>query len=171
MEFIQVQSWDDFRAKEIYHAYETTFPPEERRNAQMFRQLFSRPEVKVLSVLHRLNNIGYLIVWELSDFVFVEHFEIFSEFRSLKYGSEIMQHLIKEHTHIVLETEPAPFSEEAANRVEFYQRNDFEILDTEYIQPPYSAETNSVNLWLMANWKPENHEVIVEEIYDVVYKK
>lgn len=171
MEFIIIDTPDDFRAKEIFAAYETTFQPEERRDERMFRQLFGKPQVKVLSVLHRLNNIGYLILWELSEFVFVEHFEIFSEYRSLKYGSEILDHLIKQHTHVALEAEPASFSPDAEKRVKFYEKNGFQILDKEYIQPPYTQQTNSLNLWLMANWQPNSLAQAVEEIYDVVYRR
>ena len=106
MEYLQINSFDDYRVAEIYKSYCETFPEDERRSEQQFRHLFSNPRVKVFSVLKDLKNIGYLISWELTNFVFIEHFEIFSEFRSLKYGSEIISHLYKNYSHIVLEAEP-----------------------------------------------------------------
>ena len=77
MEYLQVHSFDDFRAQQIFQSYCETFPEDERRSEKQFQSLFSNPNVKVFSVLKDLKNIGYLIIWELSNSVFVEHFEIF----------------------------------------------------------------------------------------------
>ena len=169
MEYIQVPSCDAFRAQEIFKSYCETFPEDERRSEQQFRGLFKNPKVKVLSVLENLQNIGYLVTWELTNFVFVEHFEIFSQFRSMKYGSEIIGDLYKNYSHIVLEAEPATQSADATRRIGFYERNGFGIIDEKYIQPCYDPQKRSLNLWLLANWKPEKTDWITEEIYDVVY--
>lgn len=169
MEYIQVPSFDDFRAQEIYNSYIETFPDDERRNENQFRSLFTHPKVRVLSVLHELQNIGYLVVWELTNFVFVEHFEIFSEFRSMKYGSEILSHLFKQYTHILLEAEPADLGVDAERRISFYEKNGFRVIDKNYVQPCYETGKNPINLWLLANWQPDNTEWVKEEIYDVVY--
>ncbi|WP_332023798.1 GNAT family N-acetyltransferase [Kaistella sp.] len=169
MEYLQITSFDDYRVQEIYKSYCETFPEDERRSEQQFRHLFSNPRVKVFSVLKDLKNIGYLISWELTNFVFIEHFEIFSEFRSLKYGSEIISHLYKNYSHIVLEAEPEDQDENAARRISFYEKNGFMVIDENYVQPCYDPEKNSLNLWLLANWQPEKTDWIKEEIYDVVY--
>ncbi|MEC5157656.1 GNAT family N-acetyltransferase [Chryseobacterium sp. MP_3.2] len=169
MEYLHVTSFDDFRAQEIYKSYTETFPPDERRNENQFRQLFSKQKVKVLTVLHELENIGYLICWQMTDFIFLEHFEIFSEFRSKKYGQTIISDLFKDYTHIVLETEPAAFSPEAKRRISFYEKTGFGVIDEHYVQPCYEDGKNSLDLWLMANWKPEKTDWIKEEIYDVAY--
>lgn len=171
MEFLQITSADDFRVKEIYDSYCATFPADERRNEKQFRGLFNCTKMKMISVLHDLQNIGYLITWELSGFVFVEHFEIFSEFRSRKYGSDIIQHLFKTYSHIVLEVEPENTSEDAKRRISFYKKNSFAVIDETYVQPPYEEGKNALQLWLLANWKPENTDSVKEEIYDVVYCK
>ena len=169
MEYLQIPSFDDYRAQNIFESYNTTFPEDERRSEQQFRALFSNPKVKVFSVLKDLQDIGYLVVWELTNFVFVEHFEIFSEFRSLKYGSEIVSNLFKDYTHIVLEAEPASENVDAERRISFYEKNGFLVIDDSYVQPCYDPEKQSLNLWLLANWKPEKTDWIKEEIYDVVY--
>ena len=74
MEYLQINSFDDYRVEEIYKSYCETFPEDERRSEQQFRHLFSNPRVKVFSVLKDLKNIGYLISWELTNFVFIEPF-------------------------------------------------------------------------------------------------
>lgn len=170
MEFIPITSFDDFRTNEIFQSYCQTFPEDERRNEEQFRHLFSNPKVKILSVLEDLKEIGYVISWELTNFVFIEHFEIFSEFRSKKYGSEIIAHLFKNYSHIVLEVKPESLSEDAKRRISFYQKNGFVLIDETYIQPSYELGKNPLELWLLANWQPENIHWIKEELCDVVYK-
>ncbi len=169
MEYLQIPTYDDYRAVEIYASYCVTFPPDERRSEQQFSKLFSNPCVKVCSILHELKNIGYIISWELTGFVFIEHFEIFSDFRSLKYGSDVISHLFKSYTHIVLEAEPENLDENARRRIEFYRRNGFEVIDENYEQPCYEPSKSALKLWLLANWQPEKTDWIKEEIYDVVY--
>ena len=169
MEYLQVSTADDFRADYIYKSYCSSFPEDERRSQDQFRQLFSNPKVKVHTILNDLDNIGYLICWELTDFVFIEHFEIFSEFRSLKFGSDMLSHLYRTYSHIVLEAEPQHLNEDAARRIAFYKRNGFSVIDESYVQPCYEAGKNPLNLWLLANWQPEKTDWIKEEIYDVVY--
>lgn len=170
MEFLEITSHEDFRVSEIYSSYCSTFPDCERRDESQFHNLFSKPGVKVFSLLDGLKTVGYIIVWELSTGVFVEHFEIFSEFRSQKYGSEIIKDLFKNYSNIILETEPEDLNEDAARRINFYRRNGFDIIDENYVQPSYGEGKDSLNLWLMANWKPENPDRIKEEIYDIVYR-
>ena len=105
------------------------------------------------------------------DFIFIEHFEVFECFRGRSLGSKILNELIKKHSKIILETEPSTLNDIAKRRVKFYQRNHFEILDKNYIQPSYGIGKNSLNLWLMGTFSPENLEKSIHEIYKIVYQK
>lgn len=169
MEFLPVTSSDDYRIEEIYLSYSTSFPTDERRDWKQFVELFENPKVKVISVLHEAKNIGYLIVWELSRFLFVEHFEVFSTFRSQKLGSKITDYLFENHPRIILEIEHETFNDDAKRRYSFYQKNGFEIIDELYVQPSYGEGKKPLDLWLLANYKPENMDELKTEIYDVVY--
>lgn len=169
MEFIQITSPDDFRAKEIYQSYISSFPEDERRSESQFNCLFTNAKAKVFSVFNELEYIGYLIGWELTHFVFIEHFEIFSKFRSQKFGTEVIKDLFRDYSKIVLETEPEDLDEDAERRVSFYKKNGFTVVDENYVQPPYEHGKNPVNLWLFANYAPENLDMVREEIFDVVY--
>lgn len=171
LEYLQVHASDDFRATQIFKSYCETFPEDERRSQEQFQSLFSYPNVKVISVLKDLKSIGYLIVWELSNSVFVEHFEIFSEYRSLKFGSEIISDLFRDYSHIILEAEPETLNIDAQRRIDFYKRNGFTIIDKQYLQPSYGEGKSPLKLWLLANWQPEKLDWIKEEIYDIVYRK
>ncbi|MDG4653634.1 GNAT family N-acetyltransferase [Chryseobacterium arthrosphaerae] len=169
MEFLPITSTGDHRIQEIYASYTTTFPVDEQRDQQQFLDLFSNPKVGFMSVVHESEAVGYLILWELGSFVFVEHFEVFEAFRSKKLGSHIMTHLLENYPKIILEIEPAELSDDAQRRYSFYQRNSFELIDTTYVQPSYGEGKQSLNLWLLANYSPENVEEIKSIICKTVY--
>jgi len=169
MEFLQIISPDDFRIQQIFDSYCATFPEDERRDWYKFVQLFQHPKVKVLAVLDEAECIGYLILWELDNHIFVEHFEVFSAFRNQKYGSQITEYLFKNHPRIMLEIEPSHLNEDSKRRFSFYQRNGFHLIDEMYVQPSYGEGKKTLELWLLANYFPENLKEVKDEIYDVVY--
>lgn len=169
MEFLQINSPDDYRIKQIFYSYCSSFPEDERRDWYKFLQLFSEPCVKIISVFSEHQNKGYLVIWELSDFIFVEHFEVFEEFRNQKLGSEIINYLLKNYPRIVLEIEPENLNENAQRRFSFYQRQGFSLIDELYIQPSYGDGKKSLDLWLLANYHPQNLKDLKDEIYDIVY--
>ncbi|MDR2237262.1 MAG: GNAT family N-acetyltransferase [Chryseobacterium sp.] len=169
MEFLPITTAEDYRVQDIYTSYTTTFPEDERRGHEKFNALFSNPHVKVISVLHDSQSVGYLIIWELSSYVFVEHFEVFEAFRSQKLGSHITGYLFENYPRIILEIEPDHLGDDAKRRYAFYQRNGFSLIDEMYVQPSYGDGKKPLDLWLLANYSPENLKEIKDEIYDVVY--
>ncbi|WP_029297637.1 GNAT family N-acetyltransferase [Chryseobacterium hispalense] len=169
MEFLHIASPEDYRVQEIYSSYCKTFSEDERRDWEKLISLFSNPKAKIISVLHESKNIGYLILWELSNYTFVEHFEVFEEFRSQKLGSYITKYLFENNPRIILEIEPEHWGENAARRYDFYQRNGFRLIDEMYVQPSYGQGKKPLDLWLLANYTPENLKDVKDEIYDIVY--
>ncbi|KMQ68081.1 hypothetical protein ACM39_09485 [Chryseobacterium sp. FH2] len=169
MEFLQITSPDDYRVQEIFDSYCHTFPEDERRDWGKLAALFSNPKVKIISVSHETRNVGYLIIWELSNYTFVEHFEVFPEFRSQKLGSHITGYLFNNYPRIILEIEPEHLGDDARRRYAFYQRNGFNLIDEMYVQPSYGQGKRPLDLWLLSNYSPDNLKEIKDEIYDVVY--
>ena len=170
MEFIPIKEAESERAKTIFTSYSTTFPEDERRNSKQFQQLFLNQKVEILGIFYEKNFVGYAIIWNLSDFAFLEHFEIFPEFQNQKLGSIFLKQILQKYAHLVLESEPKTLNEDAVRRIKFYENNGFYILQEDYIQPAYSLEKNPLTLWLMANYHPERLEFVKENIYDVVYR-
>lgn len=169
MEWIQITSPDDFRVQKIYNSYSTGFPEDERRDWYQFVSMFTNPAVKIFSVIEEAEDVGYLVFWELAQHVFVEHFEVYTAFRNKNLGSSIVAHLFTLHPRIVLEIEPRDLNENSQRRFSFYQKHGFHLIDEMYVQPSYSSMKNPVNLWLLANYQPENIKNVKDEIYDVVY--
>lgn len=170
MEFIQLTSAEDFYVPEIYASYITSFPEDERRDSQHFKALFTNGRARIHTILDDRKSIGYQISWPLTGFLFIEHLEVFPQYRGLGYGKQIISELIKNEPKIVLESEPRNVDETAEKRIQFYEKNNFTVLEENYTQPAYSHEKKTVSLWLLANWQPEDINQIIENIYDVVYK-
>lgn len=159
------------KISKIFNRYEKSFPENERRDKEQFLDLAENPDVFVFLIKNENETIGYSVIWELKDFYFLEHFEVFEEFRNQKFGEQILEALKEKFEKIILETEPDSLSEIAARRVRFYQRNGFEIMNKDYIQPSYGEGKSSLRLFLMANFLTKNLVNSIQEIHSTVYQK
>lgn len=154
----------------IFSAYEKTFPEDERRNEGQFLTLAEEPDCFIFNVKNETQSVGYLILWKCKDFYFLEHFEVYEEFRNLKLGSQILQELFEKFEKIVLESEPSNLSEIAERRIGFYFRNGFSVISETYIQPSYGEGKNPLNLFLLSNFSPQEVKELEQEIYRKVYE-
>lgn len=170
MKFNQIHQGDSAIAELTYENYSVTFPTDERRSQQQFQNLFRIPEAKVFSTEISGCITGYVIVWELSGFCFLEHFEVFEKYRGKNFGSMVLEVLSAQYSTVLLETEPADLSETANRRVRFYLHNGFSILDKNYMQPPYEEGKNALNLWLMTNNPLADSSFCTQEIHRKVYR-
>lgn len=159
------------KISKIFNAYEKTFPEDERRNKEQFLDLAENPDVFVLSAKDEDETIGYVVVWEIGDFYFLEHFEVYENFRYRKYGEMILSALQEKFVAIVLETEPEFLSDLAKRRLHFYERNGFDIIDRNYLQPSYGEGKSELNLYLMSNFQPKNLDEVITNIHESVYQK
>ena len=153
----------------IYSAYEKTFPVDERRDKEQFLGLIENPDCFIFAVKNDIDFVGYLILWKLGGFHFLEHFEVFEEFRNLKLGSQILGELKEKFGDIILESEPKDLGEMAERRINFYIRNGFSVISEDYVQPSYSEGKNSLKLFLLSNFLVKEVKGIVEELHSKVY--
>ena len=167
---IQIQPAKGEDHGHIFSSYCASFPADERRDEEQFYKLLENRHCKILSIFKGENLAGYLIVWEFSEFTFIEHFEIFETLRGANLGSTILSILTENLGNIVLETEPKELSDIAERRVGFYKKNGFSVLDESYIQPSYSQDKNPLNLWLMGTFEPDNLTQTIAEIHKIVYQ-
>lgn len=157
------------KISKIFNIYAETFPEEERRNKEQFLDLSENPNVYIFSIKNDEIAIGYCIFWQLTDFYFLEHFEVFQEFRNQNFGSEILENLKEKFEKIVLESEPEHLNETAKRRISFYKKNGFTVIDETYVQPSYGDGKPSVNLWLLSNFEVEDLDVMKKNIFEIVY--
>lgn len=154
----------------IFAVYEKTFPADERRNEEQFLSLLDHPDCFIFGVKNDDDLAGYVILWKCETFYFLEHFEVFEEFRNLKLGSQILSELKEKFSNIILESEPNYLDEMAERRIKFYVRNGFSIISENYIQPSYGEGKVQLNLFLLSNFFVENLEIIEKEIHSKVYQ-
>lgn len=169
MEFEPVRNFSDPHVKIIFKSYCDTFPENERRSEAQFENLFQQKKVKLFSILNISDFIGYLIIWQVDDFIFLEHFEIFRKFRNQQFGAKVLKKIKEVNPHVILETEPELLNGDSKRRIKFYARNGFHQISDSYIQPSYGEGKESLKLLLFANFQPQNLERITKNIYDVVY--
>lgn len=149
--------------------YEKTFPADERRENEQFLALTENPDVDIFALLEGETTIGYAVIWNLGTFFYLEHFEVFEEFRNRKFGAAILNLLTHEFSKMVLESEPSDLDEIAARRIGFYERNGFQVIDKNYIQPSYGDGKSSMELYLLANFPIINLPEITDKIHQTVY--
>lgn len=147
----------------------TSFPEDERRDENQFLALLDNPDSFIFTVKNDETQVGYVILWKLIDCYYLEHFEVFEEFRNLKLGSQILAELKEKFGNIVLESEPSHLDEMAQRRINFYLRNGFSVISEEYIQPSYGLGKNSMNLFVLSNFKVLNVKKMEEELHSKVY--
>ncbi|MBW8687938.1 GNAT family N-acetyltransferase [Chitinophaga rhizophila] len=156
---------------QVARLYEEAFPAEERRMLPAQQMLLNNGALR-LSLLEKEGMYaGFVFYWELTDFIFIEHFAISPEQRGSGIGSAVMQLLEKTYPKIVLEVEP-PHSIDARRRIRFYEGLGFTVYKSSYLQPSYQAGGAPLPMLLMQKgMPPEEHTFtkISNEIYMEVY--
>ena len=161
--------YDDFDA--IYSEMEKNFVKEERRDYISALKLLDKEEYFVYHIMVDGENVGFITVWLLSDFTFIEHFVVYEKYRNLGYGGMALSLIKEKYCKAVLEAEP-PEVGIRERRVAFYERNGFVRNPQKYIQPAYREGGDEVELVLMScPTILSDFDRAVEEIYKKVYSK
>lgn len=166
MKFVEVQI-EDFN--EVYSQMEESFPVCERRSYSEAKAVLSNQDYKLYHIEEDCKKIGFISIWQLNGFNFVEHFAIYSQFRNLGYGAKSLDFAKKQWAKLVLEAEPA-ITEIAKRRLTFYKRNGFCENQFKYMQPAYRDGEEDVELVVMSYPSLlDDSESVVKEIYKKVY--
>jgi len=137
---------DEF--KEVWKLYEAYFHSDERRTLEQQTEVMKNKMYKLEAAYKDGTLVGFIATWELRDFTFIEHMFIKKEFRKQGFGTALLVKKLSPGP-VVLEVEMPEVSEEAAERIKWYQKRGF-ILDTfRYTQPPYDKTKKPVQMYLM----------------------
>ena len=158
--------------EEAWKIYEEAFPEDERRSLSQQMDLLENPLYNFICIHDEGELAGFIAWWELSGFVFIDHFAIDGNQRGKGLGGKFLRDFLSEKgTHAVLEVEK-PSSPEAKKRIAFYERLGFHLNEYDYLQPPFSNGKNPVPLLLMSHpsgLDPDGFEKIKSELYSKVY--
>lgn len=156
---------------EIIKLYEAAFPEAERRPLPAQQRLLGEGALRLLEIVEHGHFVGFVFCWALTDFTFIEHFAIDPVKRGQGMGTKVITLLFKEYGRLVLETEP-PHTIDAQRRIRFYEALGFGAFPSLYLQPPYRAGWEPLELILMQKGMlPEEHTFtkVSNEIYREVY--
>lgn len=126
---------DTFSA--VYEKMCAAFPLEERRDYVDQQECMNDERFCFFEIYDNEVAVGFISLWNLSGFVFIEHIAIDPDKRSGGYGSKAIE-LVKEtyKKAVILEAE-APETEQQIKRIKFYDRLGFKVNDYPYEQPSY----------------------------------
>lgn len=170
MKLQPLQSRDYRILQELFCNYQSTFPKDEQRCRTDFFELIHRKNCQILSIQSGQKMIGYFVIWQLSNFVFLECFEIYEQYRGKSFGSKAMQVLLQLYPKMLLEIEPDKNSVQKKRRV-FYEKFGFRVLTQNYVQPKYSSDKKDVPLYLLKHLVEGDEQLMIREIHRVVYEK
>lgn len=157
----------------FYDTLFDSFPPDELRSRQEHLQLLNEANYKVWAYYKEQKLQGFLTVWDLGAFAFVEHFAVKSSCRNRGLGSNMLQALSKKlGKRLCLEAE-LPETDMAKRRLGFYRRNGFSVNTYPYLQPALEEGKCPVPLYILTTDGPIDEEAfkkLVDEIYKIVYK-
>ena len=160
---------EDFDA--VYAQMEQCFPREERRERAHAEAMLCDPRFCILHVLENGERVGFITLWELESFTFIEHFVTYEAHRNKGLGARVLRHLQGTLGTLVLECEP-PEAPLAARRLHFYERTGFCQNDVPYLQPAYREGEQDVPLVLMSYpCVLKDPAAAIKQIYRTVYQR
>ena len=160
---------EDFQM--IYSEMEKNFISEERRDRELAKAILEDEKYTVYNIFSNSLKVGFIALWHLTDYRFIEHFVIYEEFRNRGLGALSLLKLKELFPNLVLEAE-LPIEKLASRRVKFYERCGFKLNPQNYIQPPYRDSDDGTPLVIMSYPDLlESFTETVSELYKTVYKK
>ena len=158
---------------EIFPLLEAAFPVTELREKDDQRLLLQEECYSLYGARKENGFAAVFAVWEIEDFLYIEHFAVKEDCRNSGYGGMLLDHLLKEKDRLaVLEVE-VPEDELTRRRIGFYERHGLVYNNYPYLQPPLRKGNDLLPLRLMT--KPEaidekTYERYKKSIYRIVYK-
>ncbi len=165
---LELVDYSSHRLEDIWDIYESSFPPDERRDLDKEKEFLKEKKFKLYAIITEKNETaGFAVIWEFNNFSFGEHFAIKKEFRGRGYGPEAFM-MLKENLKfpVVIEVEPETLSPTAAKRINFYKRLGAKANPFDYIQPAYSATKKPIPMIIMSY--PDS---LSESMYDKIREK
>ncbi len=136
----------------VYRLMQRSFPPDEYRSERAQRALLEHPAYRIYGCKDAHGCVqAFLAVWDLPEFIFIEHFAVEPARRGGGLGSALLRELLAQlGRRVCLEVEPPP-SPIASRRIGFYRRNGFSLNPYPYLQPPMSGDGHAVPLLIMTS--------------------
>lgn len=170
-----------FRATEsdferIFEIMDSSFPDNEMRTKEKLYEFFTTNEhYNIYCFGDDANGVlGFILVWDLNDFIFIENFATDESVRGQGLGGELLDFVIEKYQKdVILEVE-LPDDEMKCRRIGFYKRHGFILNEFDYLMPPLREGDDFFPLKIMSYQKTytkEAFEKYKELIYTIAYQQ
>lgn len=152
----------------IYSQMEKNFIRDEIRDYEDAAAVFANEKYTVYHISENGDDVGFMCVWSLSGFSFLEHFVVYEQYRGKGYGGRALELLKAQCRMLILECEP-PESPDQKRRWDFYVRHGMIGNKPDYWQPSYRKNGQRCYLKLMSSGELTSFSGVVKELYTEVY--
>lgn len=154
----------------IYAQMQKNFIRDEIRDYKDAVEVFRNENYTVYHILVQDERVGFLCVWKLPRFTFLEHFVVYEQYRGRGYGGQALELLKDRSEMLVLECEP-PEEPDQKRRWNFYVNHGMIGNEPDYWQPSYREDGQRCYLKLMSSCEPASFDDVVRELYTEVYNE
>lgn len=163
----------------VYDILAASLPQEEMRTMDEQKKLLEKDAYKLLTATKNGEIIGFIAMWDLGSYNFIEHFAISDCWRNKGIGGNLLEYCkgISGKT-IILEVELPGSTSEADRRIEFYKRHGFSFNNFEYYQPPLQTDYEILPLRIMSypcalteNEFSNVRDILYTQVYDFFEKR
>lgn len=160
--------------KNIYNDMLSQFPPEELKSFENFQKIFGK-NYCAYDVVNGGTPVGYVILFESRDFIFIDYVAVFKEFHSKGLGGKILETLkdkFNSKKGCFLEVEkPDENSPNTLRRIKFYQKHDAEKLAVNYLYPNENGFLPMDLYYIKYNASAEYQEMkdFFENLFEIVH--
>lgn len=149
-EILSKSEVDNCLFKEFYSILEKSFLREEYRSFENQKALLKKDFYKILFCKEDNKVIGIMALWELGEFLFVEHFAVNPDFRNLGIGGKMMKFILENCKNTVILEVELPYNDINKRRIAFYERAGFVYNGFEYYQSPLNEGDKPLPLRIMS---------------------
>ena len=164
-----IEKLDPKEFDQVFDLMEQSFPLEEYRPYQGQKALLQNPAYTIYVAKEENQIVGLAAVWQLKNWLFLEHLAVDPGCRNRGIGAELLQEIAKNRA--CLEVEP-PDTELCRRRIGFYERNGFFFNGYSYEQPSLAPGRDPVPLYIMTSGcaiTPEEFNSLKNLLYARVY--
>ena len=129
--------------------YESSFPPEERRDRSETERALGKDEYKFSVLTEDGKLLGIMLYWTVDELIYLEHFAILPSLRNKGVGTKALELLKGLGKPVILEIEP-PVDELTTRRYGFYKRNGFVMTSHYHIQAKYHLGDPDLELKILS---------------------
>lgn len=174
MIFKKISSQNSKAFRSVWRIYLSSFSADERRQREKQIKLFADKSYRLFAIFNSKDKIAeFMSLWNLKDFIFIEHFAVKKVLRNKGMGKRAMKEFMaRANKMIILEVEE-PNTKTAKKRIRFYSAAGFKLNKYDYVQPAYGKNKKPVKLFLMSFPKKISKLEfckIRKKIYSKVYK-